>query len=380
MIYLDNASTSYPKPKCVIDAIQNYLENIGVNAGRAAYQKAYEASRLVYETRERIALLLGVKDSSRIVFTQNATEAMNLAILGLNLQGGDRVIATSIEHNSVMRPLRFLEKEKKVKIDIIKCSTEGLLGPDEIERRISKKTKLIIMNHASNVMGAILPIKPVGMIAKKYNIPFLVDAAQTTGCLPISVDENNIDLLAFSGHKGLLGPQGVGSLYIREGIELVPLKFGGTGSNSESQFQPDFLPDRYESGTLNLAGIAGLNAGIQFILNKGIDKVRDHIQNLTQILVDRLAMIEQVTIYGPKDKRFQKGVVSINIKNKEPSDVGNVLDKKYNIATRVGLHCSPQTHTTIGTFPKGTVRISPGLFSTTEDISKLCEALCQIIG
>lgn len=379
-IYLDNAATSYPKPKCVFEAMKNYFENIGANAGRSAYRRSIQASKLVFETRESIADLIGARDSSRIIFTQNATEALNLAIFGLGLSKGDRIITSSIEHNSVMRPLRFLEKEKNIAIDVVKCSVDGQLNPDEIESRITKKTKLITINHASNVVGTVLPIRAIGQIAHSNNILFLVDAAQTIGCIPFDVDENYIDLLAFSGHKALLGPQAVGCLYIREGIELTPLKFGGTGSHSEFEMQPDFLPDKFESGTLNLPGISGLKESIKFIKKKGIINIQKQMRTLTGELLSKLSRNEKVIIYGTKDKALQTGVVSINIKDKEPSEVGNFLDKEYDIAVRIGLHCSPQTHKTIGTFPKGTVRISLGLFNTTDQIDKLCEALCQITG
>jgi len=379
-IYLDNAATSYPKPDCVLKAMRDYFEKIGVNAGRSAYQRSQQASRLVFETRESVANLIGVKDSSRIIFTQNATESLNLAILGLPFKEGDSIITSSIEHNSVMRPLRYLEKTKKLKINVIRCSSTGQLNLNDLRSKITKKTRLIVVNHASNVIGTILPIKEIGEIARANNIPLLVDAAQSIGYLPIDVNENCINLLAFSGHKKLLGPQGIGCLYIKEGIELRPLKFGGTGSNSEADTQPDFLPDKYESGTLNLPGIAGLEAGIGYVLNRGIKSIRHHIQNLTNMLIEQLGKIDNITVYGTKDAELQVGVVSININGKDPSEVGDMLDKKYNIAVRVGLHCSPHTHRTIETFPKGTVRISPGLFNTNEDIDKLCEALCQLTG
>lgn len=379
-IYLDNAATSYPKPEYVLEAIRNYFENIGANAGRSAHKRAYEASKLVFETRETVANLIGIKDSSRIIFTQNATEALNLAILGLVVDKGDQVLTSSIEHNSVMRPLRHLEKEKGITIEIVNCASDGQLNPSDLESKITKKTKLIVINHASNVVGTILPIQKIGEIVHKYNIPLLVDAAQTIGCLPIDVKKDFIDLLAFSGHKGLLGPQGIGCLYIKEGIELKPLKFGGTGSNSESEIQPDLLPDKFESGTLNLSGIAGLKASIEFISKKGVNNIRSRVKNLIGMLIEKLSVIGDVIIYGPKDAELQTGVISINIKGKEPSEIGDLLDRKYDIAVRVGLHCSPQTHKTIGTFPKGTIRLSIGLFNTNEDIDKLCEALCQIVG
>jgi len=379
-IYLDNAATSYPKPKCVIEAMKDYLENIGANAGRSAYQRSIQASRLVFETREAVAKLIGAKDSSRVIFTQNATEALNLAILGFGLKEGDCVLTSSVEHNSVMRPLRHLEKEKGIKIEMVECLPDGQLPVEKVEAEITKNIKLIVLNHASNVIGTILPVKEIGVVARKHRIPLLIDAAQTAGYLPVDVVKDNIDLLAFSSHKGLMGPQGVGCFYIKEGIKLTPLKFGGTGSNSESQIQPDFLPDKYESGTLNLPGIAGLRAGVEFIKNKGIKEIQTQMQNLTGLLIEKLSGIPEIIVYGTKNKILQTGVVSINVKEREPSEIGEILDRRYDIAVRVGLHCSPQTHKSIGTFPKGTVRVSLNLFNTTEEINKLCEALCQIIG
>lgn len=379
-VYFDNASTSYPKPECVVNAIRDYVKNIGVNAGRSAYQRAVEAARIVFETRELLARLIGAEDSSRVIFTQNATEALNLAILGLGLKKGDIVITSSIEHNAVMRPLRYLEKEIGVKIEIVECQPDAQLLLESLESKITRKVKLIVMTHASNVIGTILPITEVGKIAQENRIPFLVDAAQTAGCIPVNVGKNGIDLMAFSGHKGLYGPQGIGCLYINTNIRLKPLKFGGTGSNSEFQTQPDFLPDKYESGTLNLPGIAGLRSGIEFVLTTGMNYIRNHLQNLTKKLIEKLSENDQIIIYGTKNFKLQTGIVSINVKNKEPSEVGKLLDRKYSIATRVGLHCSPQTHMTIGTFPKGTVRISFGVFNQSEDIDILHKALCEITG
>ncbi len=378
-IYLDNASTSHPKPACVLEAMKYFLEEIGANAGRSAHKKAVEASRMVFETRELVADIIGAENSSRIIFLQNATEALNTAIFGLSLSRGDRVITSSIEHNAVMRPLRFLEKTRGIILDIIQCNRAGFLEADEIRKKITARTKLIVVNHASNVVGTILPIAEIGQIARVHNIPYLVDAAQSIGCLPMDVEKNFIDLLAFSGHKGLLGPQGVGCLYIRENFDLVPLRFGGTGSNSGSEYQPDFLPDRYESGTLNLPGIAGLRAAVKFVLERGISNIHKHIQNLTGELIEQLRKIKDIIIYGPQHKDLQTGVVSINLKGMTPAEAGEILDREFDIAVRVGLHCSPQAHKTIQTFPSGTIRVSLGIFNTVQDVNKFCEALCQII-
>ena len=376
-IYLDNAATSYPKPSCVIDAMRDYFENVGVNAGRSAHKRAQEASRIVFETRERVSKLIGAKDSSRIIFTSNATEGLNMVIIG-SLRKGDRVLTTSMEHNSVMRPLRFLEELRGIKIDTAKCSQEGFLDPDDIKRMIHKDTKLIVSTSASNVVGTIIPVSEVSRIAREHHIPFLVDGAQTVGSIPINVENDKIDILSFSGHKGLLGPQGTGCLYIREGIELPPLKQGGTGSWSEFEIQPNFLPDKYESGTLNLIGIAGLGAGVEFLLDEEVANIRKKEQELTDYLLLKLKVIDGIVIYGPKESSKQTSVVSINIKDRDPSKVGEMLDREFNIGVRCGLHCAPGAHKTVGTFPQGTIRISLGYFNTKEDIDYLNEALCII--
>jgi len=376
-IYLDNAATSYPKPKCVIEAMHKYFEDVGANCGRSAHKQAQEASRIVFEAREGVARLIGAQDSSRIIFTSNATEALNTAILGL-LKEGDEVITSSMEHNSVMRPLRFLEDSRSVVINVVQCSQEGELNPDDVRKTITSRTKLIVTTSASNVVGTIMPVREIGEIARRHDIPFLVDAAQMAGCVPLNVTTDSLDMVAFSGHKGLLGPQGTGCLYIREGIGLQPLRFGGTGSRSEFESQPDFLPDRYESGTLNTIGIAGLGAAVNYIQERGVDTIRAEGQRLTGILLKRLSKIDKVTVYGPGEVERQTGVISITIEGMEPSEVGFELDSRYDIAVRVGLHCSPATHKILGTFPEGTVRISVGPFNSEDDIDILCGSIEEI--
>ncbi|MFH1624677.1 MAG: aminotransferase class V-fold PLP-dependent enzyme, partial [Pseudomonadota bacterium] len=348
MIYLDNAATSFPKPEVVYEAMKGFMSDIGANPGRSAHKLSLDSARVVFETREALAELFHVSDSKQIVFTCNATESLNLGILGL-LNEGEHVVTTSIEHNSVMRPLRYLEQKKGVRITIVDCSAKGELDLDILRSAIGKDTKLVAVNHASNVMGTILPIEEIGKIAE--GIPFLVDAAQTAGVYPIDVEGSNIDLLAFTGHKGLLGPTGVGGLYIKEGLELQPLKYGGTGSNSEREEQPDFLPDKYECGTLNTVGIAGLGAGVRYVIEEGIDEIRLQEIELTKRLLSGLEAIRGVTIYGTKDAKKQTATVSINVDGLEPSHVGYILDREFDIMVRVGLHCAPSAHKTIGTLP-----------------------------
>jgi len=373
---MDNAATSYPKPDVVIQAMTDYMKNIGANSGRSSHRLAIEAGHIIYETREAIAELFNISDPLRIIFCSNVTEALNLAMRGF-LKPDDGVITSSIEHNSVMRPLRALEEEG-VEVTVVNCSSQGFLEPREIQAAIKANTKLIVLNHASNVIGSILPVAEVGEIARQNDLLLLLDAAQTGGAYPIDVEAMNIDLLAFTGHKAMYGPQGTGGLYIREGVDLKPLKWGGTGSRSDEERQPDFLPDRYESGTLNIVGLAGLGAGVRFVLAEGEDNIRGKEKNLTQKLLDGLTNLKGVTVYGGLDIDRQVGLVSFNIDGLMPSEVGFQLDEEYEIMCRVGLHCAPAAHKTIGTFPTGTVRLSLSYFTTEEEIGKTIEAITKI--
>lgn len=375
MIYFDNACTSFPKPPAVTDAVQNYYVNIGSTPGRSGHRMALEAGRLVFEARESLSRLFNVRRSERVIFTSNATEALNLAIMGL-LRKGDHVITPSMEHNSVMRPLNYLLQKGIIDLSIIPCSEEGEIDLDAMKRSVRKNTRLIAVNHASNVVGTIAPLGEIGKISGE--IPFLVDAAQSAGAVTTDVEAMGIDLLAFTGHKSLYGPQGTGGLFVRECIDLKPLKLGGTGSKSESWDHPDFLPDKYECGTPNTPGIVGLGEGVKFVLNKGIDEIRRHEVNLTRSLLKGLEDIEEVTVYGPRDPLKQTAIVSINVKGKEASELGYRLDREFGIMTRVGLHCNPGTHKTIGTFPHGTVRLSMGYFNTQEEVGQVLEALGKI--
>ncbi len=376
MIYLDNAATTYPKPEAVYKAIDKCLREFGANPGRAGHKLSLNAGRAIYETRELLCELFNIDNPMNIIFTSNATESLNLAIKGL-LKSGDHVITTSMEHNSVIRPIMSL-KEAGVECSIIDCNDEGVLEVEKLEKEIKDNTKLIAITHGSNVTGTIMPIEEIGKISNKHNILFLVDAAQTAGVYTIDVKKLNIDLLAFPGHKGLFGPQGTGGLYIGEGIELRQMKEGGTGSKSESLLQPDILPDRYESGTPNTPGIVGLGAGICFILEEGIDKIRKHEENLTAYMLDGLRTIDMIKVYGPKNQKKQGAVISINIGKIDSSEVSYILDKAFDIAVRSGLHCSPLSHKTIGTFEQGTIRFSIGYFNTKEDIDESIYALKKI--
>ncbi|MDD4168773.1 MAG: aminotransferase class V-fold PLP-dependent enzyme [Desulfotomaculaceae bacterium] len=378
MIYFDNAATSFPKPKVVMAAMENYFFNIGGNTGRSGHKMAIEASELVFDTREYLAELFNIKDSARMVFTKNVTESLNLAINGF-LKKGDQVITTSMEHNSVMRPLRYLEQIGKIKIFIVQANQEGIVDPVAFEDILRKeKIKLIVLSHASNVTGTVAPISAIAQIAKNYGSHTLIDAAQTAGAYPVDVTADGLDMLAFTGHKALMGPQGTGGLYIREGIEIEPLMRGGTGSNSEREIQPELMPDQLESGTLNIIGIAGLGAGVKYVLEHGVMKIRQIEMDLTEIFIRNAAKIAGVRLYGPQDINKRVSVVSLNIFGYDPSEVAYTLDRDYDIACRPGLHCAPSAHKTIGAFPQGTIRFAFGPFNNIEEINISLKALNQI--
>jgi cysteine desulfurase family protein len=379
LIYLDNAATSWPKPPGVAEAVLHYIQDVGANPGRSGHQLAIEAGRIVFETREMLAQLFNVTDPLRIVFAANATEALNLALCGY-LRPGDHVVTTAMEHNAVMRPLRYLQSSG-VELTVVPCSAQGMLDPGDMAKAIRSNTVLLAVNHASNVVGTLLPVAEVGTIAERHGLLFLVDAAQTAGAYPVDVQQMKIDLLAFTGHKALLGAQGTGGLCIGERVDLSrlqPLKRGGTGSRSESEEQPDFLPDRYESGTANGMGIAGLGAGVRFVLEAGVERIRAHEQQLTAQLLAGLRSISGVRIYGPGKAEQQTATVSFNVEGFEPSDVALRLDEEYNIMCRPGLHCAPSAHRTIGTYPRGTVRFGMSYLNTTEQIDVAIEAVRNI--
>lgn len=376
MIYLDNAATSFPKPERVYVEMDKCMRQYCANPGRSGHRLALEAGRAIYRTRERLCRLFNIESPMQVVFTSNATEALNLGIKGL-LKEGDHVVTTSMEHNSVARPLTAL-KAKGVSTTYVGCDSKGYLNPRDIERAIKKNTALIVITHASNVTGTLMPVKEVGCIAKERGIPFMLDAAQTAGIYDIDVRDMNIDILAFPGHKGLMGPQGTGGLYISENLDVLQMKEGGTGSRSEELAQPVVVPDRYESGTPNTAGIVGLGEGVGFVLEKGTAAIRRHEEELSGMLLQGLEQIKGVKIYGPANPRFQAGVVSINIGDGDSGEISYILDRSYDIATRSGLHCSPLAHRTIGTFDQGTVRFSIGYFNTREDIEAALRAVEEI--
>ena len=379
IIYFDNAATSFPKPEEVARAMVHFSRGIGASPGRSGHRLAIEAGRIVFEAREGIARIFGVKDSSRVVFGLNATEGINQGLKGL-LRPGDHVITSSMEHNSVMRPLRAMMKEG-LEVTILNCSPEGLLNPSDVKKAIRPNTRMAVLNHASNVVGTIQPLSEIGEVCRRQEVLFFVDAAQSAGAVPIDMEQEKIDLLAFTGHKALFGPQGTGGLVLGERVdekELVPVKRGGTGSRSEQEEQPDFLPDLCESGTPNAVGLAGLLAGLEFVMKVGIGKIRHHEKRLTEKLLQGLLKIGGVTVYGPGTAEKQLATVSFNLQGKVPSEVGLRLDEDFGILCRVGLHCAPSAHRTLKTFPEGTVRFGLSYLNREVEVEEALQAVGRI--
>lgn len=377
LIYMDNGATSFPKPPGVSRAMLHFLSDVGGSPGRSGHRLSQEAARIVFDCRESLAALFAVPDSRRIAFTLNATEALNTAFLGL-LREGDRVVTTGMEHNSVMRPLRELVRSRGISLHVASCDRQGRLDLDELELALEKGTRLVAVNHASNVTGSVVPLERVGSLARSAGALLLVDAAQSAGVIPIDVIRDGVDILAFTGHKGLLGPQGTGGLWVREGVDVGPLCRGGTGSNSELEEQPDFYPDRLESGTHNAVGLAGLRAGVEFLRTAGVDVVAAHERSLAARLLEGLGTLRGVTLHGPAAREDRTSVISFTVPGMAPSEVGFLLDEAFGVLTRVGLHCAPGAHRTIGTYPEGTIRLSPGYFTTPGEIEKVLEAVAYV--
>lgn len=375
-IYLDNAATSFPKPIQVAEAVDKLLRENMANPGRGGHHMSLEAGRMVMECRDAVARFFNVRDAARIAFTANATEAINLALFGV-LEPGDRVVTTSMEHNAVVRPLRALSERG---VDVVKVDSDkdGFVSPADIRDACVAGTRLLVMNHCSNVSGTLQAIEDVGPWCREQGIIFMVDAAQSAGIFPIDVEEMAIDLLAVPGHKSLLGPTGTGFLYVREGLDLRPLLYGGTGNFSQSEEQPDEMPERLESGTLNTLGLVGLFAGITFLEKIGLQRIREREHDFLGALIDGLSEIKDVTMYGPLDTKRHGGALSFNVNHLDPSTVGFRLDREYGICCRVGLHCAPDAHRSIGTFPEGTIRLSPGYFNTPAEIEQTIKAVREI--
>jgi cysteine desulfurase family protein len=376
MIYLNNGATSYPKPQEIINSVVNYMNSLPLNPYRSGFNG--KDDHVITSCRKKLCSLFNVKEPENIIFTSGGTESLNLAIMGLNLRNS-HVITTVIEHNSVLRPLKHLEKEGFITLSPVNCNRDGSIDPSHIEKEIRENTRVIIVNHCSNVTGEILDLKSISEIAHKKDIIFIVDASQSAGHIPVDVTAWNIDILAFTGHKALYGLPGTGGLYIKNSIRLRPLKFGGTGIKSELLYQPEELPLYYESGTQNLPGIVSLNAGLDFIFKTGINEIKKKEEALMENLVSELEKIPQVIIYGNSNRINRGPILSFNIKNMEPEDTGYILEKSFGIIVRAGLHCAPLIHKALGSYPRGSIRVSPSYFTDFHDIDYFIHTIKEIV-
>ena len=378
-IYFDNSSTSFPKAPNVGRAMGEFIENGAFNINRGSYEGAYEAGSAVLDTREMLKDLFNCPNSKNVVFTPSVTYSLNFFIKGF-LKPGDHVLVTSVEHNAVMRPLVQMEK-LGVEFDAVPCDEEGGVTADDFRAYIKENTKAIITTHASNVCGTIIPIEEIGALCKEKGLVYAVDTAQTAGILNIDMQKANIDFLAFTGHKGLLGPQGIGGFIASDKLEglIEPVISGGTGSLSDSEEIPDFLPDRFESGTLNLPGIIGLHQALVYLKEAGIDNMRNEKMEITKYFLDQVKEIDGVKVAGKKTVEGRLGVVSIDFEGLDNSIVSFYLSSKYKIMTRVGMHCAPRAHKTLKTFPQGTVRFSFSHFNTKEEVDICINAIKTIL-
>lgn len=377
-VYLDNASTTFPKPKVVADSIYNYLVNIGGNANRSNHSNALESNREVFLAREKIAKFFNYDKVENVIFTNNITSSLNILIKG-TLKKGDHVITSSIEHNSVIRPLISCKENLGVEIDFVGVTKDGFINPYEIEKLIKNNTKLVVLTHASNVIGTVQPIKEIGAICKKHNIFFIIDTAQSAGTIPIDFNEVNASALAFTGHKSLFGPQGIGGFIISDELNEIctPLMEGGTGSLSHEIHQPTFMPDKFECGTLNMPGIVGLSTAIDFINQIGINNIKEKNSRLYKKLLNGILNIDGFEVYGDTTGSKSTTSLSFNLKGMEPSELSFLLESN-GVSNRSGLQCSPMCHESIGTFPNGTVRLSISYFNTEEDIDYALSVLRKI--
>jgi cysteine desulfurase / selenocysteine lyase len=377
-IYFDNAATSFPKPAAVEAGLLHYHRELGASAGRGAYPRAVLTARLLEETRRLLATLFNIRKPSQIIYTLNASDALNLAIKGLDWRFGDNAVVTSMEHNSVLRPMHALKDRKGIKIIKVKADASGRVDPIDVAKAINSKTRLVAIVHASNVTGTLQPVAEVGDIARRKGILFLVDAAQSAGSFPIDVEGMKIDFLAFPGHKALLGPLGTGGLYIREGLDLETLREGGTGSQSEQEVQPEFLPDKYEPGSHNALGISGWKGGIEFVLKETVAKIRAHEERLIRQFIEGARRLKDLQIFGPQEADKQVANLSIRLGEFAPLELSHRLFERGGLMTRSGLHCAPGAHQTIGTYPLGTTRFSFGYFNTPEHINEALSVLAEI--
>jgi cysteine desulfurase family protein len=378
-VYLDNGATSFPKAPGVVESMSEFLISVGCNVNRGGYDSSFEAENVVFETRELICELFNFPKPENVIFTKNITESLNVLIKGL-LKPGDHVVVSSMEHNAVMRPLNSL-KAYGVEYSRVQCNTYGELNIDDVISNIKSNTIGIIMTHASNVCGTILDLKRIGSICKEKGLYFIVDTAQTAGFLDIDYKELNADAIAFTGHKGLLGPQGIGGFIISDDLasKVAPLIEGGTGSLSDEEIQPYYMPDKFEGGTLNIPGIYGLNASLKYILKEKVSTIREKELYLLEHFLEGLLNIPEINIIGKKNIEYRTAVVSIDVPNKDNAEVSYELNSRFGIMTRCGLHCAPSAHRTLGTFPKGTIRFSFSHFNAIDEVKYTIDAIYKVL-
>ena len=377
LIYLDNAATTFPKPVSVLEKMVETYLRIGVSPGRGSYDLSVEAEGLVGEVRQKMARFFGAPDPDRVVFTSNATDALNLAIQGM-LRPGDHVVSTRLEHNSVLRPLYHLRQQGIIEYDLVAFDARGFVHPEDVVAALRPTTKLVILCHASNVLGTIQPVQEIGRLCAERGVPVLIDTAQSAGVIPIDMQSWQIAALAFTGHKAMLGPTGIGGLVLNRGIEIEPTRFGGTGLESGSPVHTETFPHRLEAGTLNLMGIIGLSEGLDFLQTMGIELIHAKEMELLTTLRDGLSLIDGIELYCAEHLSTHVALLTANVRGMDPDDVGSILDADFHIAVRAGLHCAPLVHEGLGTLPHGSVRFSPGPFNRMEDIEKTLEAMAEI--
>ncbi len=379
MIYLDNAATSHPKPEEVYGVMDRFARRVGANPGRAGHRLAVEAEREIASVRRALAEFFGGRDPNRLIFTFNATDALNLLLKGV-LQKGDHVVTTVLEHNSVARPLARMERDGWIRVTRLTPGEDGLISPSSVDAAITDGTRLVIMGQAGNVLGTVQPVREIGALVRDKNRLFAVDAAQSAGLIPIDIERDAIDLLAFTGHKALLGPVGTGGLYVGHRASTRPWREGGTGGDSAEPVQPSQFPHCLEAGTPNTVGIAGLGEALRYVSGRSVQKMASHEISLASRLWEGLAGSSKILLYGqrPSNGARRTGIVSLNLKGLSASEVGAILDSSFDIAVRTGLHCAPGAHRALGTFPGGTVRVSPGPFNSESDIDALLAALDQM--
>jgi cysteine desulfurase/selenocysteine lyase len=384
MIYLDNAATTFPKPESVFRGMDAFIRSSAANPGRSGHRRAVEAESMINETRLLIARLFGFLRPERVAFTMNATDALNMAIKGV-LRSGDHVITSVLEHNSVSRPLNQLERDRVITLTRLPANTDHIIDPDDVARAFKASTRLVALTHVSNVTGTIQPVKTIGAVVRSRDALFLVDASQSAGVVPITFEEDCIDLLAFTGHKALLGPTGTGGLVVGERVEVSPWREGGTGGDSSSPVQPSELPHRLEGGTPNVFGIAGLREGVRLLLDRGVPTVLSHERMLMREFYQALKAPDLLSWYGADRAIAERkgegrvGLVGINTAGLSPAELATILDERFDIAVRAGLHCAPYAHKHLGTFPQGIVRFSVGILTTVDDVQQAAAALDDIV-